>query len=65
MKDYNAATYWQNFVASVCGATASLVVSAPLDVIKTRIQNRYVLFNDRKTHEINTLAATSTTRKAA
>ena len=30
----------QNFVASICGATASLVVSAPLDVIKTRIQNR-------------------------
>lgn len=30
----------QNFVASIAGATASLLVSAPLDVIKTRIQNR-------------------------
>ena len=27
-------------MASIAGATASLVVSAPLDVIKTRIQNR-------------------------
>ncbi|TGZ82654.1 mitochondrial carrier [Ascodesmis nigricans] len=40
LKDYNSATYFQNFVASVAGATASLVVSAPLDVVKTRIQNR-------------------------
>lgn len=30
----------QNFVASIAGASASLVVSAPLDVVKTRIQNR-------------------------
>lgn len=30
----------QNFVASIAGASASLLVSAPLDVIKTRIQNR-------------------------
>ncbi|MDI1489247.1 MAG: high copy suppressor of abf2 [Ramalina farinacea] len=40
LNDYNSATWLQNFVASICGATASLVVSAPLDVIKTRIQNR-------------------------
>jgi len=40
IKDYNKATWGQNFIASVSGATASLVVSAPLDVIKTRIQNR-------------------------
>ncbi|KAI5852258.1 mitochondrial carrier domain-containing protein [Tricharina praecox] len=38
--DYNKATWSQNFIASIAGATASLVVSAPLDVIKTRIQNR-------------------------
>ena len=38
--DYNKATWGQNFIASVAGATASLVISAPLDVIKTRIQNR-------------------------
>ncbi|KAF2797280.1 mitochondrial carrier [Melanomma pulvis-pyrius CBS 109.77] len=40
LSDYNAATWSQNFVASIAGATASLLVSAPLDVIKTRIQNR-------------------------
>ena len=40
MTDYNAATWFQNFIASIGGATASLVVSAPLDVIKTRIQNK-------------------------
>lgn len=40
LQDYNAATWSQNFVASVAGASASLIVSAPLDVIKTRIQNR-------------------------
>lgn len=40
LQDYNKATWAQNFVASVCGASASLIVSAPLDVIKTRIQNK-------------------------
>lgn len=40
LTDYNQATWGQNFVASIAGASASLVVSAPLDVIKTRIQNR-------------------------
>ena len=40
LDDYNKATWTQNFVASVAGASASLIVSAPLDVIKTRIQNR-------------------------
>ncbi|KAK0612862.1 mitochondrial GTP GDP transporter [Bombardia bombarda] len=40
LNDYNQATWFQNFVASIAGASASLLVSAPLDVIKTRIQNR-------------------------
>ncbi|KAI9844511.1 MAG: hypothetical protein M1838_002159, partial [Thelocarpon superellum] len=40
LTDYNQASWSQNFVASVAGASASLIVSAPLDVIKTRIQNR-------------------------
>ena len=40
LNDYNSATWGQNFVASVCGSSASIIVSAPLDVIKTRIQNR-------------------------
>ena len=40
LQDYNSASWLQNFVASIAGASASLIVSAPLDVIKTRIQNR-------------------------
>jgi hypothetical protein len=40
LSDYNSASWSQNFVASIAGASASLLVSAPLDVIKTRIQNR-------------------------
>lgn len=40
LEDYTRATWFQNFVASICGASASLIVSAPLDVIKTRIQNK-------------------------
>ncbi|KAF2462304.1 mitochondrial carrier protein [Lineolata rhizophorae] len=40
LNDYNKATWSQNFVASIAGASSSLIVSAPLDVIKTRIQNR-------------------------
>lgn len=37
--DYHKATWGQNFVASIAGAVASITVAAPLDVIKTRIQN--------------------------
>ncbi|CAD1813582.1 Mitochondrial GTP/GDP carrier protein 1 [Candida parapsilosis] len=40
LKDYSQATWTQNFITSIFGASASLIVSAPLDVIKTRIQNR-------------------------
>jgi len=40
LEDYNSASWMQNFVASIAGASASLIVSAPLDVVKTRIQNR-------------------------
>ncbi|KAJ9641945.1 high copy suppressor of abf2 [Coniosporium tulheliwenetii] len=40
LNDYNKASWMQNFVASIAGASASLIVSAPLDVIKTRIQNK-------------------------
>ncbi len=40
LKDYSDATWVQNFIASIFGASASLIVSAPLDVIKTRIQNK-------------------------
>ncbi|RKP03280.1 hypothetical protein CXG81DRAFT_9743 [Caulochytrium protostelioides] len=40
LEDFSKATFFQNFCASVGGAFASLTVSAPLDVIKTRIQAR-------------------------
>ena len=40
LQDYSKATFFQNFVASIAGAIASITISAPLDVIKTRIQSR-------------------------
>lgn len=39
VSDYSKATWTQNFIASVAGAVASITVAAPLDTIKTRIQN--------------------------
>ena len=39
MTDYSQATWAQNFIASVAGAVASITVAAPLDTVKTRIQN--------------------------
>ncbi|KAK7692116.1 Mitochondrial GTP/GDP carrier protein 1 [Cerrena zonata] len=39
LQDYSQATWTQNFVASIAGAVASITVAAPLDTIKTRIQN--------------------------
>ncbi|KAG6896060.1 Mitochondrial GTP/GDP carrier protein 1 [Termitomyces sp. T32_za158] len=39
VSDYSKATWTQNFVASVAGAVASITIAAPLDVVKTRIQN--------------------------
>jgi len=40
LSDYNSASWYQNFIASIVGASASLIVSGPLDVVKTRVQNR-------------------------
>ncbi|CDS10033.1 hypothetical protein LRAMOSA02710 [Lichtheimia ramosa] len=40
LDNYNQATFFQNFCASIGGAVASITVAAPLDVVKTRIQNR-------------------------
>ncbi|RUP48450.1 mitochondrial carrier domain-containing protein [Jimgerdemannia flammicorona] len=40
LNDYSKATFTQNFFASIGGAVASITVAAPLDVVKTRIQNR-------------------------
>ncbi|WFD43464.1 high copy suppressor of abf2 [Malassezia psittaci] len=39
LKNYSDATWSQNFVASIGGSVASITVAAPLDVVKTRIQN--------------------------
>ncbi|KAM5536733.1 hypothetical protein V8D89_009660 [Ganoderma adspersum] len=39
IEDYHKATWGQNFVASIAGAVASITVAAPLDTVKTRIQN--------------------------
>ncbi|WFD24140.1 high copy suppressor of abf2 [Malassezia equina] len=39
LKNYSDATWGQNFVASIAGSVASITVAAPLDVVKTRIQN--------------------------
>ncbi|CAL1705999.1 unnamed protein product [Somion occarium] len=39
LRDYSQATWGQNFVASIAGAVASITIAAPLDTIKTRIQN--------------------------
>ncbi|KAF9090787.1 hypothetical protein BGX29_005352 [Mortierella sp. GBA35] len=41
LEDYNKATFFQNFCASIGGSVASITVAAPLDVVKTRIQNRH------------------------
>ncbi|KAI9197342.1 mitochondrial carrier domain-containing protein [Polychytrium aggregatum] len=40
LEDYSKATFVQNFCSSIAGAVASITVSAPLDVVKTRIQAR-------------------------
>ncbi|KAK4702517.1 hypothetical protein P7C70_g3709, partial [Phenoliferia sp. Uapishka_3] len=40
LEDYRKATWYQNFVASIAGSVSSILVSQPLDVIKTRIQNQ-------------------------
>ncbi|PFH53539.1 hypothetical protein AMATHDRAFT_137322 [Amanita thiersii Skay4041] len=47
--DYSKATWTQNFIASVAGAVASITVAAPLDTVKTRIQNANF---ERKVHGI-------------
>ena len=39
VSDYSRATWTQNFIASIAGAVASITIAAPLDVVKTRIQN--------------------------
>lgn len=39
MTDYSQATWTQNFIASIAGAVASITIAAPLDTVKTRIQN--------------------------
>lgn len=40
LENTSHATVLQNFAASIVGSIASITVAAPLDVVKTRIQNR-------------------------
>ena len=40
VEDSKRASWSQDAIASCAGATASITISAPLDVVKTRIQNR-------------------------
>jgi len=50
--DYSKATWGQNFIASIAGAVASITVAAPLDTVKTRIQNANF---ERKVHGITVI----------
>lgn len=40
LESYSDATFLQNFVAASAGGVASITVAAPLDVVKTRLQNQ-------------------------
>jgi hypothetical protein len=42
LEDYRKATWLQTIGSSMAGSIASIVVSAPMDVIKTRIQSHAV-----------------------
>lgn len=50
--DYSKATWVQNFIASIAGAVASITVAAPLDTVKTRIQNANF---ERKVHGVTVI----------
>lgn len=58
IKDYSKATWTDNFIASIAGAVASITVAAPLDTIKTRIQNANFETNVRGTTVIKDLLRT-------
>jgi hypothetical protein len=57
LKEYSDATFLQDAIASVVGAIASITVAAPLDVIKTRIQNRPFDSKDSGTTILRNLVA--------
>jgi len=50
--DYSKATWMQNFIASIAGAVTSITVAAPLDTVKTRIQNANF---ERKVHGVTVI----------
>eukprot|EP00924_Labyrinthula_sp_SR-Ha-C_P009766 snap_masked-scaffold_22-processed-gene-5.38-mRNA-1 protein AED:0.03 eAED:0.03 QI:0/-1/0/1/-1/1/1/0/313 len=47
LEETKDATVFQNFCASIVGSVCSITVAAPLDVVKTRIQNK--AFNSQET----------------
>lgn len=47
LQDYRKATFAQNVAASTVGATMGVFVTSPIDVLKTRVQNKN--FGDRVT----------------
>eukprot|EP00033_Pygsuia_biforma_P000112 GCRY01000141.1.p1 GENE.GCRY01000141.1~~GCRY01000141.1.p1 ORF type:complete len:349 (-),score=73.21 GCRY01000141.1:147-1073(-) len=40
LEDYSDATFFQTFVSSTVGSMCSIAIASPLDVVKTRIQNK-------------------------
>lgn len=40
LENHNKASLYQNFVASIVGSVACILVGNPMDVVKTRVQNR-------------------------
>ncbi|KAF8162703.1 mitochondrial carrier domain-containing protein [Crassisporium funariophilum] len=52
VSDFSKATWTQNFIASIVGAVASITVAAPLDTVKTRIQNAHF---ERKVHGVTVI----------
>ena len=47
LDDYRSASLLQNIAASSAGATLGVVITSPMDVIKTRIQNKDIGGTDR------------------
>jgi hypothetical protein len=55
LEDYSSATWFQNLIASSAGSLASIVISAPLDVVKTRIQSQNFEVKDSGTRIVSSM----------